>query len=59
MRVIPTFGILAVRTVLGAILTSQDVAGWITGFAVSGVSVNSLRCSGRRVSSDGRGAPPS
>jgi hypothetical protein len=39
MRVIATFGIVAVGTVLGAILTSLDVAGWITGLVVSALSV--------------------
>ena len=39
MRLIATGGIVAVGVVLGAILTSQDVAGWIIGLVVSLVTV--------------------
>ena len=35
MRVIATGGIVGVATILGAVLVSQDVAGWIVGAAVS------------------------
>ena len=39
MRVIATAGIVAIGVVIGAIMTSQDVAGWIIGLVVSGVTV--------------------
>jgi hypothetical protein len=39
MRVIATAGIVAIGTVVGAILVSQDVAGWITALVVSLISV--------------------
>ncbi len=39
MRVIATGGIVAIGVVLGAILVSQDVDGWIVGLVVSLVSV--------------------
>ena len=35
MRVIATAGIVAIATVVGAIMASQDVAGWITALVVS------------------------
>src|SRR5436305_13145589 len=34
MRLVATCGILGIATGLGAILVSQDVAGWIVGLAV-------------------------
>ena len=39
MRGVATCGIIAICTALGAILGSQDVAGWIIGLAVSATSV--------------------
>jgi hypothetical protein len=39
MRLIATGGIVAIGVVLGAILVSQDVQGWIVGLAVALVSV--------------------
>lgn len=35
MRVIATGGIIGIATIVGAVLVSQDVAGWIVGAAVS------------------------
>jgi hypothetical protein len=39
MRLIATGGIVGLCTAIGAILVSQDVAGWIVGLVVSLVSV--------------------
>jgi hypothetical protein len=39
VRVVSTGGVVGIGVVLGAILVSQDVAGWITGLVVSLVSV--------------------
>ncbi len=39
VRLIATGGIVAVAVVLGAILVSQDVAGWITGLVIGLVTV--------------------
>jgi hypothetical protein len=39
MRVLATGGIVGLATVLGAILASQDVAGWIVGLTVGLTSV--------------------
>jgi hypothetical protein len=39
VRVIATGGILGVATIVGAVLVSQDVAGWIVGLAVGTSSV--------------------
>jgi len=39
VRIIATGGILGVATILGAVLVSQDVAGWIVGLAVGASSV--------------------
>ena len=39
MRVVATAGIVALGVLLGAILVSADVAGWIVGLVVSLVSV--------------------
>lgn len=39
MRVLATGGIIGLATALGAILVSQDVAGWIVGLAVGLTSV--------------------
>ncbi len=39
VRVIATGGVVGIGVALGAILTSQDVAGWITGLVVALVSV--------------------
>jgi|SRR3982751_183882 hypothetical protein len=34
VRIVATGGIVGVTTILGAVLVSQDVAGWIVGLAV-------------------------
>jgi hypothetical protein len=34
MRVLATGGIVGLATVLGAVLVSQDVAGWIVGLVI-------------------------
>jgi hypothetical protein len=39
MRLVATGGIVGIAVALGAILTSQDVAGWITGLVVGLTSV--------------------
>jgi hypothetical protein len=39
MRIIATGGIVGIGVLLGAILVSQDVAGWIVGLVVALVSV--------------------
>ena len=39
VRLIATAGVVGIGTVLGAILTASDVAGWIVGLAVALVSV--------------------
>jgi uncharacterized membrane protein len=39
MRVIATGGIIGIAVLLGAILGSQNVAGWITGLVVGLTSV--------------------
>ena len=39
MRMVATGGIVAIGVVLGAILVSQDVQGWIVGLVVGLVSV--------------------
>jgi hypothetical protein len=39
MRLVATAGVVGIGVALGAILVGQDVAGWIVGLAVSGVSV--------------------
>jgi hypothetical protein len=39
MRLVATGGIVAIATALGAILVSQDVAGWIVGLVTGLVSV--------------------
>lgn len=39
VRLVATFGIIAIGTALGAILVSQHVAGWIVGLVVATVSV--------------------
>jgi hypothetical protein len=39
MRLIATGGIIAIATILGAVLVGQDVAGWIVGLAVGLTSV--------------------
>lgn len=39
MRIVATGGIIGVGVVLGAILSGQDVAGWIAGLVVALVSV--------------------
>jgi protein-S-isoprenylcysteine O-methyltransferase Ste14 len=38
-RLVATVGVIGVGVALGAVLTSQDVDGWIIGLAVSAVSV--------------------
>jgi len=39
VRIIATGGIIGVATILGAVLVSEDVAGWIVGAAVGLTSV--------------------
>lgn len=39
MRLVSTGGIVGIATLLGAILVSQDLAGWIVGLAIGLVSV--------------------
>ena len=39
MRVIATGGIIGIDVILGAVLVSQDVAGWIVGLVVGLTSV--------------------
>ena len=39
MRVLATGGIIGIATALGAVLVSNDVAGWIVGLAVGLTSV--------------------
>jgi protein-S-isoprenylcysteine O-methyltransferase Ste14 len=39
VRVVATSGIVGIGVALGAILTSQGVAGWIIGFTTALVSV--------------------
>ena len=39
MRILATGGIIGIATLLGAVLVSQDVAGWIVGLAVGLTSV--------------------
>jgi len=39
VRSVATAGVVGIGVVLGAILVSQDVAGWITGLVVALVSV--------------------
>jgi hypothetical protein len=34
VRIVATGGIVGITTILGAVLVSQDVAGWIVGLAV-------------------------
>jgi protein-S-isoprenylcysteine O-methyltransferase Ste14 len=39
VRVVATSGIVGIGVALGAILTSQEVAGWIVGLVIALVSV--------------------
>jgi hypothetical protein len=39
VRIIATGGIIGIATLLGAVLVSQDIAGWIVGLAVGLSSV--------------------
>jgi hypothetical protein len=39
MRLVATGGIVAIGVLLGAVLVSQDVAGWIVGLVIALVSV--------------------
>lgn len=39
MRIIATGGVIGIATILGAVLVSQDVAGWIVGLTVGLTSV--------------------
>ena len=39
VRVIATIGVIAIGTLVGAILVANNVAGWITGLVVASVSV--------------------
>ena len=34
MRLVATGGIIGIAVAMGAVLVSQDVAGWITGLAI-------------------------
>jgi hypothetical protein len=40
VRVISTGGVVGIGVALGAILVSQNVAGWITGLVIALVSVS-------------------
>jgi uncharacterized membrane protein len=39
VRIVATAGIVGIAVLLGAILVSQDVAGWIVGLVIGLVSV--------------------
>ena len=39
MRIVATGGIVGIGVLLGAVLVSQDVAGWIVGLVIALVSV--------------------
>jgi hypothetical protein len=39
MRILATGGIIGIATILGAVLVSQHIAGWIVGLAVGLTSV--------------------
>ncbi len=39
VRIVATGGVIGVATILGAVLVSQNVAGWIVGLAVGLTSV--------------------
>ena len=39
VRLIATIGVVAIGTVVGAVLVANHVAGWITGLVVATVSV--------------------
>jgi uncharacterized membrane protein len=39
VRIVATGGIIGIAVLLGAILVSQDVAGWIVGLVIGLVSV--------------------
>ena len=39
VRIVATGGAVGIGTILGAVLVSQDVAGWIVGLAVGVTSV--------------------
>jgi hypothetical protein len=39
VRIVATGGIVGIATIIGAVLVSQDVAGWIVGLAVGLTSV--------------------
>jgi hypothetical protein len=39
MRVVATAGIVGIATAVGAVVDSQDVAGWITALVASAISV--------------------
>lgn len=39
VRTVATGGIVGIATILGAVLVSEDVAGWIVGLAVGATSV--------------------
>jgi uncharacterized membrane protein len=39
MRLVATGGIIGIAVILGAVLVSQDVAGWIVGLVVGLTSV--------------------
>ena len=39
MRVVATSGIVGIAALMGAVLVSQDVAGWIVGLVVGTTSV--------------------
>jgi hypothetical protein len=39
VRIVATGGVIGIATILGAVLVSQDVAGWIVGLTVGLTSV--------------------
>lgn len=39
VRLVATAGVVGIGTLLGAILTASDVAGWVVGLAVASLSV--------------------
>jgi hypothetical protein len=39
MRIVATGGVVGIAVILGAVLVSQEVAGWIVGLAVGLTSV--------------------
>ena len=39
VRLVATLGVVGIGTAIGALLTANDIAGWITGLVVSLLSV--------------------